>query len=168
MLVHQAIGKNPTRYRQIIETESSDILTLDEQGAISEDQKHSSTVAKVFYKKKQSRLVTIGGQQCKSRVGIKSNLVAVYNEMAINLTSRRIIEENSLPSTSGLSSVYTSGQLGGQTIDPIENNPCEAVNSSRASFTTLIWELTKTLQPVRKLKRRELREMHTPPKKIDI
>ena len=54
MLVHQAIGKNinPTRYRQIIETESSDMLTLDEQRVISEDQKHSSTVAKVYYKKK--------------------------------------------------------------------------------------------------------------------
>ena len=144
MLVHQAIGKNinPTRYRQIIETESSDRLTLDEQRVISEDQKHSSTVAKVYYKKKQSRLVAIGGKQCmdkmteKSRVGIKSNLVALYNEMATNFdenvleTSRRIIEDNSLTSTSALSSVYKSGQLRGQTIDPIENDPYEAVNSS--------------------------------------
>ena len=55
MIVHQAIGKhiNPTRYRQIIETESSKKLTLEEQNIISEDQKHSSKVAKIFYKKKQ-------------------------------------------------------------------------------------------------------------------
>ena len=144
MLVHQAIGKNinPTRYRQIIETESSDRLTLDEQRVISEDQKHSSRVAKVYYKKKQSRLVAIGGKQCmdkmteKSRVGTKSNLVALYNEMATNFdenvleTSRRIIENDSLPSTSGPSTVYTSGQSVEKTIDPIENDPYEAVNSS--------------------------------------
>ena len=41
MLVYQAIKKhiNPTRYRQIVETESSDKLTLEEQEIISEDQK---------------------------------------------------------------------------------------------------------------------------------
>ena len=145
MLVHQAIGKNinPTRYRQIIETESSDRLTLDEQRVISEDQKHSSRVAKVYYKKKQSRLVAIGGKQCmdkmteKSRVGTKSNLVALYNEMATNFdenvleTSRRIIENDSLPSTStGVSSVYTRRQSVEKMIDPIEKDPYEAVNSS--------------------------------------
>ena len=54
MFVHQAIKKyiNPTRYRQIIETKSSERLTSDEQRFISEDQKHSSTVPKIFYKKK--------------------------------------------------------------------------------------------------------------------
>ena len=140
MLVHQTIGKNinPTRYRQIIETESSDRLTLDEQRVISEDQKHSSRVAKVYYKKKQSRLVAIGGKQCmdkmteKSRVGSKSNLMAMYNELATRFdqnvleTSRRIIEENAIPSTSTYFPVYTSGQ----TIDPIENDPYEVVNST--------------------------------------
>ena len=57
MLVHQAIGKyiNPTRYRQIIETESSERLTTEEQRFISEDQKHSSQVAKIFYKDRHRR-----------------------------------------------------------------------------------------------------------------
>ena len=70
MLVHQAIGKNinPTRYRQIIETESSDRLTLDEQRVISEDQKHSSNVAKIYYKKKQSRLVAVEGKKCMDKM----------------------------------------------------------------------------------------------------
>jgi len=57
--VFQAIGKyiNPTRYRQIIETESADKLTIDEQAAITEDQKHTSFVAKIHYKKRNSRQI---------------------------------------------------------------------------------------------------------------
>ena len=70
MLVYQAIKKhiNPTRYRQIVETESSDKLTLEEQEIISEDQKHSSTVAKLHYKKKQSRAVAIRGKECMEKM----------------------------------------------------------------------------------------------------
>ena len=43
-LVHDAIEKyiHPTRYHQIVVTESSAILDLDEQQWVSEDQKHSS------------------------------------------------------------------------------------------------------------------------------
>ena len=70
MLVHQAIGKyiNPTRYRQIIETESSERLTRQQQEIVSEDQKHSSRVAKIFYKKKQSRRVAIEGRKCMDKM----------------------------------------------------------------------------------------------------
>ena len=70
MLVHQAIGKyiHPTRYRQIVETESSERLTPEEQNYISEDQKHSSRVAKIFYKKKQSRKVAIEGKKCMEKM----------------------------------------------------------------------------------------------------
>lgn len=50
VIVHQAIGKhiNPTRYRQIIETASSDNLPKEEQQTVSADQKHSSVVAKRY------------------------------------------------------------------------------------------------------------------------
>ena len=50
-LVFEAIGKyiHSTRYRQIIETESNQILTAGERPWITEDQKHSSPVAKVHY-----------------------------------------------------------------------------------------------------------------------
>ena len=70
MLVNEAIGKyiNPTRYRQIIETESGEKLSRQEQEIISEDQKHSSTVAKIFYKKKQSRTVAIEGKKCMDKM----------------------------------------------------------------------------------------------------
>ena len=56
-LVFDAIGKyvHPTRYRQIVETVSSQKLSSNAQGTISEDQKHSSVVARVHYQKQRSR-----------------------------------------------------------------------------------------------------------------
>ena len=58
-LVFDAIGKyiHPTRYRQIVETQSLNQLTSKEQRMLSEDQKHSSAVAKVHYQKQRSREV---------------------------------------------------------------------------------------------------------------
>ena len=48
-LVFDAIGKyiHPKRYRQIVETQSVNELISEEQRILSEDQKHSSAVAKV-------------------------------------------------------------------------------------------------------------------------
>jgi hypothetical protein len=70
ILVHEAIGKyvHPTRYRQIVETSSVERLTRNEQEIISEDQKHSSTVAKVFYQMKQSRNVAMQGKRCMEKM----------------------------------------------------------------------------------------------------
>ena len=47
--VFDAIGKyiHPTRYRQIVETQSLNQLNSTEQRILSEDKKHSSAVAKV-------------------------------------------------------------------------------------------------------------------------
>ena len=55
-LVFDAIGKyiHPTRYHQIVETESLNQLASEEQRILSVDQKHSSAVAKVQYKKRRS------------------------------------------------------------------------------------------------------------------
>ena len=54
ILVYEAIQKyiNPTRYRQIVETASCDLLTPSEQEIVSHDQKHNSNVARVYYRKK--------------------------------------------------------------------------------------------------------------------
>ena len=61
VLVFEAIGKymDPTRYRQIIETHSCEILLPSEQKWKSEDQKHSSNVAHVHYQKKRSQEVAM-------------------------------------------------------------------------------------------------------------
>ena len=69
-LVFDAIGKyiHPTRYRQIIKTESSETLNTTEQEWISEDQKHSFHVAKIHYRKKRSRDVALKGRQCLKKL----------------------------------------------------------------------------------------------------
>jgi hypothetical protein len=75
VLVFEAIGKyiHPTRYRQIIETESAHVLLPNEQQWISEDQKHSSNVARVHYQKKRSREVAMRGRECMKKLIERSN-----------------------------------------------------------------------------------------------
>ena len=70
LLVFQAIGKsiNPTRYRQIVETESAVHLTVQERETISKDQKHSSYVAKRSYQKQLSRQVALEGMACMQKI----------------------------------------------------------------------------------------------------
>jgi len=70
LLVKEAIGKyiNPTRYRQIVETESAEKLDPAEQEIISKDQKHSSNVAKLSYRKQLSRDVATRGKQCMEKI----------------------------------------------------------------------------------------------------
>ena len=62
-LMFDAIGKyiHPTHFRQIFEMQSLNELTSEEQRILSEDQKHSSTVAKVTYQKQRSREVALKG-----------------------------------------------------------------------------------------------------------
>ncbi|CAB4034858.1 partial [Paramuricea clavata] len=75
VLVFEAIDKyiHPTRYRQIIETESAHVLLPNEQKWISEDQKHSSNVARVHYQKKRSREVAMRGRECMQKLIERSN-----------------------------------------------------------------------------------------------
>ena len=69
-LVFDAIGKyiHPTRYRQIVETESLNQLTSEEQRILSEDHKHSSAVAKVHYQKRRSREVAVRAHKCLQKL----------------------------------------------------------------------------------------------------
>ena len=69
-LVFDAIGKyiHPTRYRQIVETQSLNQLTSKEQRILSEDQKHSSAVAKVHYQKQRSREVAAKAHECLQKL----------------------------------------------------------------------------------------------------
>ena len=69
-LVFDAIGKyiHPTRYRQIVETQSLNLLTSKEQQILSEDQKHSSAVAKVHYQKQRSREVAVKAHECLQKL----------------------------------------------------------------------------------------------------
>ena len=73
-LVCLAIGKyiNPTRYRQIVETESASKLSLEDQKNISMDQKHSSQVARIYYQKHNSRRVAVEGRLSREKLGTES------------------------------------------------------------------------------------------------
>ena len=70
LLVYDAIGKhiNPTRWRQVIETESSKRLDAKDQATITKDQKHSSTVARISYVKRTSRDVAAESQQALKKL----------------------------------------------------------------------------------------------------
>ena len=87
ILVHQAIEKyvNPTRYRQIIESESAERLTTEEMKAISADQKHSSYVAKRIYQKKLSRDIAHQGKTCMEK--IRGNQGEEHTKEMANLVS---------------------------------------------------------------------------------
>lgn len=83
-IVYLAIGKyiHPTRYRQIIETESSQNLSLDEQLQLSEDQKHTSNVAKLHYKKVRSQDIAKKGAACMDK--LRDNTTNLENVAHIN------------------------------------------------------------------------------------
>ena len=65
-LVLDATGKyvHPTHYRQIVETASTRHLSSSAQSTVSEDQKHSSVVAKVHFQKQRSREVASKAHKC--------------------------------------------------------------------------------------------------------
>ena len=100
-MVFQAIGKyvHPTRYRQILETESSKHLSPDEQSQLSMDQKHTSRVAKVHYKKMESRKVALNGQKCmqkllnQSQPGPSSSVEFSVEKVTMNNDTNQLIEE---------------------------------------------------------------------------
>ena len=94
-MVYSATGKyiHPTWLRQIVETDSSTRLGAEQQAFVSEDQKHTSHVARVEYKKLCSQdfvakakeaLATIGKTPMLSLSHI-GNFVSVHNSMTINM-----------------------------------------------------------------------------------
>ena len=87
ILVYEAIQKyiNPTRYRQIVETASCDLLTPSEQEIVSHDQKHNSNVARVYYRKKKSREIAEKGKICVAKMAgdsRKNTNAAIDNVLA--------------------------------------------------------------------------------------
>ena len=77
-LVFDAIGKyiHPTRYRQIVETQSLNLHSSKGRRILSEDQKHSSAVAKVHYQKQRSREVAVKAHECLQKLqGVKGSEV---------------------------------------------------------------------------------------------
>ena len=111
-LVFDATDKyvHPTRYRQIVETVSSRQLSSGAQSTISEDQKHSSVVARVHYQKQRSREVASKAHEYLERLhGEKGS------EIEIDLRSR--LSGNSASSEDqNASKTDTSSNDEGETI----------------------------------------------------
>ena len=84
-LVFDATGKyvHLTRYRQIVETASCRQLSSSAQSTISEDQKHSSVVARVHYQKQRSREVASKAHEYLERLHGKKG-----SELEIDVRSR--------------------------------------------------------------------------------
>ena len=82
-IVYQVIGKyiNPTRYRQIIETESAENLPFNDKMALTEDQNHTSQVAKVHYQKMKSRVTARKGNECTNKLRNKQGATASINDI---------------------------------------------------------------------------------------
>ena len=95
-LVFDAVGKyiHLTRYRQIDETQSLNLLTSKEQRILSEDQKHSSAVAKVHYQKQRSREVAAMAHECLQKLqGTKGSEVdkeVLIRGLAVQLQALRL------------------------------------------------------------------------------
>ena len=136
-LVFDATGKyvHPTRYRQIVETASSKHLSSSAQSTISEDQKHSSVVARVHYQKQRSREVATKAHEFLERLhGDKGS------ELEMDVRSR-------------LSDKSTSSQ---EQDDDVKGDVSSTDEVEMISKTTP----PKRLQRVTRLKRKQL--MFTP------
>ena len=89
-LVFDAIGKyiHPTRYRQIVDTQSLDALNDKEHRLLCEDQIHSSVVAKVHYQKRRSREVAVKAHECLQKLqGTKGSEVDIEVNTRFGSTS---------------------------------------------------------------------------------
>ena len=102
LTVQSAIGKiiNPTRYRQIIETESDDKLTPKQQATITLDQRHTSAVAKRYYVKKSSRQTSLAGAEIMAELsgpGRKEHNQEFAKQLgAIDITDKTSVDDSNL------------------------------------------------------------------------
>ena len=126
-LVFDAIGKyiHPTRLRQIIETESDKCLPVEDCRAISEDQKHSLSVAKIYYKKKRSREVA-----SKARHSIKK--LESNKRIRVESKLRKVLELTDDDDTDPLSE---TAEMESGTIQPLLDT--ESENEDADNFAEL-------------------------------
>ena len=152
LLVKAAIGKyvHATRFRQIVETESSSRLTLEEQKIISQDQKHSSQVAARSYQKRLSRDVAVRGKECmekmlgQSRTASTGQLREILqsteqcinqiDETVIDLTKRILSDDVSADVSAEPSSSSSGNSLSPEVLPEIQRNPD---NSSSDALSAL-------------------------------
>lgn len=134
MLVYQAIGKyiNPTRYRQMIETESAAKLSITEQSALSEDQKHTSCVAKVHYKKVQSRNIAEKGRQCMNKLRDESSSL----DMLQTINDQLLDKGSNMTDFEVVSNKTQTGETG-QCTNLFQNNEQKSKRQKKIPFSAI-------------------------------
>ena len=160
LLVKQAIGKyvHPTRFRQIVETSSSERLTPEEQEIVTADQKHRSNVARLSYKKKLSREVATKGKECMEKM-LGTNLSESTAEIDRVLTSDSVNGN-----VSALPEIMTSLTESMDSIDeaviektiqilsvPSPNNKSLNCNGDAATISMDVQEASVLIDPISNL-----------------
>ena len=160
LLVKQAIGKyvHPTRFRQIVETSSSERLTPEEQEIVTADQKHRSNVARLSYKKKLSREVATKGKECMEKM-LGTNLSESTAEIDRVLTSDSVNGN-----LSALPEIMTSLTESMDSIDeaviektiqilsvPSPNNKSLNCNGDAATISMEVQEASVLIDPISNL-----------------
>jgi len=150
-IVFQAIGKyiNPTRYRQIIETKSAESLSIEDQRNLSNDQKHTSLVAKIHYQKLQSRNIAVKGKESMNKLrdeGPTLNAMEKINDKIFD-QSRQLPNSDSQPGTLDIAKSWPNSTLNINSVSTItnsiqieenpENNMHDSIESSPIDFLAL-------------------------------
>ena len=144
-LVFQAIGKyvHPTRYRQIVETESSRVLSTEEQRSISLDQKHSSQVARTYYQKRSSREVATSGKLAMKKLRstkvekmVKRAVFSSESEVSDNENNKKADGEDDSVETvvagiRALNSSCESEDKGGDVPAPVYQPPVRKASKAK-------------------------------------
>lgn len=174
LLVKEAVGKfiNPTRYRQIIETESMSRLSIEEQQIVTKDQRHSSKVAERSYRKQCSRDVATKSKQCIEKLigdsrdssatelaGIVDTLTVEDKEIeetnnVINSTSATgVCIEKPCSSTSieddSINDIAITKSIAGVTdVDAIKSDETEQLDVSWPAMSEPIITVKKEVDPI--------------------
>ena len=145
LTVQTAIGKfiNPTRYRQIIETESDDKLTPKQQATITLDQRHTSAVAKRYYVKKSSRQTSLAGAEIMAELtgpGRKEHNQELAKQLeAVESTDKTSVDVSNLDNDGKFPSELTSPDLIDLTqelskqLEPVESTDSTSDSTSAES-----------------------------------
>ena len=145
-MVYDAIEKyiHPSRYRQIVETESVKNLTKEEQDVGSKNQKHSSVVARVHYQKEHSRDIAKKGQECMKKLqGVQGEQLEEYIQSKLCALNESCPEDVTMPLTNDTplapSETITSSQQNNcsdKTNKPKEIRSVRKPQSKKLLFTS--------------------------------
>ena len=127
-MVYDAIEKyiHPSRYRQIVETESVKNLTREEQDVVSQNQKHSSVVARVHYQKQHSRDIAKKGKECMKKIqGVQGEQVKQY------IQSKLCVVNNCSEDVSALFGDEETNDKNDHKVDDEKNTPSVKTPSSK-------------------------------------